>query len=346
MLNDNYISSFAIGQVIKQNAKYWQITKLTNPSTGDWFISDDSVPVILCCPSYLSFDDNDLRYIVQEVSVTPVTVKVNEPVKNENNNKNTERLPIGKIITFKDEFYEVIDYRIPNQNEYYVCCINNVLYPYVYRCCGIIRYTLCNIVTKIQPYKRGQVITFNDKSYTVVDYNFPKKDQVIISPPDMNVYINPWIWTKQKAFILEQNKMPYPEAITPKSEVNKDENTEKLPVGTLVTYKNEVYEVIDYRIPVINDYYVYPAPTTMYVYQRRRDDGWPTSYNIVVKIEPYKPGQLIVHNGLIYRVLTYRKGRKGEYMIDSSSPQMVITCETDISFKARWIVEPYIVPIE
>ena len=113
MQNKNYISTYTIGQVVKQDSKYWQIVGFTNPSTGDWFITDTDL--IMCCPSYHYFPPELRRYIVQEVSITPVTVKVNVI-----EDKDNEKLPVGKIITYDNEFYEVTDYRVPNRDEYYV----------------------------------------------------------------------------------------------------------------------------------------------------------------------------------------------------------------------------------
>lgn len=267
MQNENYISTYTIGQVIKKDNKYWQITKFTNPSTGDWFIAyyTDRSDVILRCPSYLYFNNDDRRYIVQEVSITPVTVKVNVI-----EDKDNEKLPVGKIITFNNEFYEVIDYRVPRANEQYVCLDYGS--PLIYTRRYDIEYTASyNIVTKIQPYKLGQVITFCNKSYTVVDYTFPKKDQVIISPPDTNIYINHWTWAKEKAFILEPIEPPDPEATA------------------------------------------------------------------------YKPGQLIVREGLVYRVIEYCTARKNEY-VTTSTASRVFTCDFDVSSSNYWVVEPYYVP--
>lgn len=269
MQNENYISTYTIGQVIKQNNKYWQITKFTNPSTGDWFIGDYSRPgTILCCPSYLYFVNNDdRRYIVQEVSITPVTGKVNVI-----DDKNNEKLPVGKIITIIDTFYEVTDYRVPKQDEYYVYpTTDNVIPPCVYRRRGT---TNCenpyNILTKIQPYKLGQVITVNNVSYTVVDYACPKKDQLFLKTSYSAVYSAAYDWLTEKAFILQPIEPSDPEATV------------------------------------------------------------------------YKPGQLIVRDGLVYRVIAYRKAKKGEYMTNSDAPRAVI-CDTDESYSVRWVVEPYFV---
>lgn len=272
MKNENYIFTYTIGQVIKRDGKYWQITHFTNPSTGDWFIADSDT--IMCFPSYLYFDNDDRRYIVQEVSITPVTVKVNV-----NEDKNNEKLPVGTITTINNAFYEVTDYRVPKQDEYYVYpATDNVIPPCVYRRRGT---TDCeksyNIVTKIQPYKLGQVVTVDNKSYTVVDYAYPKDKQFILNRTSTRCFAScPAVrralfdWQNEKAFILEPIEPPDPEAIA------------------------------------------------------------------------YKPGQLIVRDRLVYRVIAYRKAKKGEYMTYSGAPTAVI-CLDDESYSVRWVVEPYCV---
>lgn len=211
MQNENYISTYTIGQVIKKDNKYWQITKFTTPSIGDWFIADfySHPGTILCCPSYIYFDNDDRRYIVQEVSITPVTVKVNVI-----EDKDNEKLPVGKIITFQDEFYEVIDYRVPRANEQYACLDYGS--PLIYTRSYDIDYTESyNIVSKIKPYKRGQVIRRAGKSYTIVDYAIPKINQMVLC----NLYNSPWIvnyaWESTNAYIVEPVTDPEATAYKP-----------------------------------------------------------------------------------------------------------------------------------
>ncbi len=166
MTDEEYISRYVIGQVIKHTDQYWQIIKFEPPQTGDVFIPNSSIVCVCTCPPWMRFGVNDKRYIVTEVNVTPVKEdKVKESLAK-------KKLDKGTVIVHENVFYEVIDYRTPRCDEFYAhvfadsqISVFQRLYPNLPGSTDPF-----NIVKKIGPYTKGQVINFNGKSYVVVDY--------------------------------------------------------------------------------------------------------------------------------------------------------------------------------